>query len=175
MQLKIHVFCRVFNTFRFLYAVIVKCVDDDVAARATNVNASVHQKIQFMYTLSCCGELTPFCRLPKYSLTSCLLPELVCAHIILLAVARRSCTTHKCRQAGSFDFTLCIRMKNPTEPIIFFSCSFDSFSFVVRFFMRPNDKSKPFQNSVGWVEWASFTAAVAAIAFALEMVTMANN
>lgn len=83
MQLKMHVFVPVFNTFwdtfvpfrGSIFALLSSYPFYPTCSRIikrtiSQINVCIAiSKLQFMYTLSCYCELTPFCRLLKYSLT----------------------------------------------------------------------------------------------------------
>lgn len=95
-----------------------------------------------MYTLSCCCELTPFCRLPKYSLTSCLRRNYYSAEHWLLDVANGLpapiCVSTSANKPGSFDFTLHSHQPNDAEPInsLFFPSAHFWFIYSCRFFFH---------------------------------------
>lgn len=83
-----------FNTFRlFLHIARIECASFKGGIQMHRWPVFGYQQSQFMYTLSCCGELTPFCRLPKYvglhlaySWISICLHYIVCSMLLPLQV-----------------------------------------------------------------------------------------
>lgn len=124
MQLEIHVFLTSFNTFHFVclcvFFPLLRFANRRIFEELIRARKKVHQKIQFMHTLSCCGELTPFCRLPKYSrLTSCLCRNQY-VHTLYCLWRRQSNTSANIPGHLTLHF---IRMKNPDH--------FESFFFFI--------------------------------------------
>lgn len=110
MQLKIHVFTSVFNTFRFVF--IARCTVFVYHERMVTLQATEKMRKRhcasansiYVHAILCFRELTPFCRIAATEILAYILltPELVCAnkkkifpffHFILVGLSHSQSTS----------------------------------------------------------------------------------